>query len=200
MSHKYQLAISEGGARYLRQCEIRLKPRTVEGRTCTLNAFFSWCDNQGYSTVDQLGIDQVEEYEAYLARYRQPYNEKPLCKATIRNRLTAVKMMFKFLFRKGVIHKDISSLIELPRVPRQLPKGYLDLEEIDASLQQPLLHDIKGLRDRAILEVYAASGVRRMELANLTIDDIDFKQYVVTVRQGKGDRDRCIPIASATLT
>lgn len=192
-------SLRRGGELYLRQCEVRQSPRTVEGKACALNAFYNWCDSKGLKLSRHIGLDEVEAYEAYLFKYRQPRNVAPLCKATIRNRLTAVKMLLKFLFRKGIIKENVAALIELPKVPRQLPKGYLDLEEIDASFQQTLLHDPKGLRDRAVLEFYAATGVRRMELANVVIDDVDMKEGIVTVRKGKGDKDRRIPIADSSL-
>lgn len=191
-------AIRDSGDHYLRQCRIRQSPRTVEGKVCALNAFYSWCDSQEIKRPNQLSLDKIEVYEAFLYEFRQP-NGKPLCRATIRNRLTAVKMLMKFMFRKKVMKENVAALMELPKVPRQLPAGFLNVDEIEASFQQTLLHDTKGLRDRAALEVYAATGVRRMELAKIMIDDIDFKEGVVTIRKGKGDKDRCIPIAFSSL-
>lgn len=109
-------------------------------------------------------------------------------------------MLFRRLHLRGVIKNNPVALMELPKVPRQLPKGYLDVEEINLVLQQSLIQDYKGIRDRAILEVYYATGIRRMELANLDIDDVDLKHHIITVRKGKGGRDRRTPIAECSCT
>ena len=183
---------------YLEDCLVKgLSVRTLEGKRGYLRAFTRWALCEGIKRPQQVDIEVIEAYQAYLFRYRQPHTNKPLEKATIRNRLTAVKVFIRRLHIRGVIKHNGLALMELPQVPRQLPKGYLDVEEIEAALLQPLLHDFKGLRDRAILAVYYATGIRRMELANLDIEDVDLKARIVTVRKGKGEKDRRVPIAQS---
>lgn len=183
---------------YLEDCLVKgQSPRTIEGKRSALMAFTQWAISEGLKRPQQVGLEEIEEYQAYLFRYRQPHSDKPLEKATIRNRLTAVKVFFRRLHVRGIIQENRVALMELPKVPRQLPKGYLDVEEIETTLLQPLFHDYRGVRDRAILSVYYATGVRRMELANLMIEDVDLKARVVTVHKGKGEKDRRVPIAQS---
>lgn len=186
---------------YVDDCEVRgLSPRTIEGKKCSLQAFEVWCQSMGVSKIAQVDLEVIEAYRAHLARYRQPGNGKPLEKATIRNRLTAVKVFFQRLYVRGVIGANRLQLMELPKVPRQLPKGYLDEEELEAVLQQSLLSGKCGIRDRAMMGVWYATGIRRMELANLTVDDIDMKAGVLTVYKGKGEKDRRVPISQGSCT
>ncbi|MCB1662671.1 MAG: tyrosine-type recombinase/integrase [Pseudomonadales bacterium] len=183
---------------YLEDCLVKgLSPRTVEGKCSALKAFARWALSEDLRRLQDIGLEEIEAYQAYLFRYRQPYNHKPLFKATIRNRLTAVKVMFHRLHRRGVIKENGLALMELPKVPRQLPRGYLDLSEIESALNQSLLHNYKGLRDRAILAVYYATGIRRMELANLAINDVNLKAGILTVNAGKGEKDRRVPVAQS---
>lgn len=192
-------SLSDSVDYYLEDCAIKgLSPRTIEGKSSHLRRFVAWCSNEGVKRPQQVSMDVIEGYQADLFRYRQPHNQQPLEKATVRNHLTSIKMLFRRLHIRGIIRNNPVSLMELPKVPRQLPKGYLDVDEVEAVLQQSLIHDYKGVRDRTILEVYYATGIRRMELANLGIDDIDLKSCIVTVRKGKGERDRRVPIAEAS--
>jgi integrase/recombinase XerD len=109
--------------------------------------------------------------------------------------MTAVKEFYRRMRRCGVFKSDPAELLELPRVPRRLPGTFLTVEEVESLLQQTLLHGLNGIRDRAILETYYATGIRRMELATLDIDDVDLKRGIVRVNRGKGNKDRRVPIA-----
>ena len=83
---------------YLEDCEIQgLKPRTIEGKRCALQFFLLWCATEGLKRPQQIGLAEVEAYKALVHKYRQPNNGSPLQKPTIRNRLTAVKMLFDCL-------------------------------------------------------------------------------------------------------
>lgn len=182
---------------YLEDCLIQgQSPRTVEGKRCALVAFAHWAIGESIRRPQQIDLDVVEAYRSYLFHYRQPGSRKPLEKATIRNRLTAVKVFFNRLHVRGVLKTNPLALMELPRVPRQLPKGYLVVDEIETILSQAVPIGPKGMRDRAVLAVYYATGIRRMELAALDIDDIDLEQRVLTIRKGKGGQDRRVPVAA----
>jgi integrase/recombinase XerD len=84
-------------------------------------------------------------------------------------------------------------------VPPQIPKQIPDEDEIEPILHQTMINGRMELRDRAIVEVYYATGIRRAELAGLDIRDVDFKHQIVTVRKGKGRQDRRVPIAQRAL-
>lgn len=173
---------------------LGLSPRTVEGKGFSLKAFSKWCVTEGIVSLSEVDLSALEQYRRYLFKLRQK-NGNPLELASIRNRLTAVKMCFKRLHYHGFIDINPAALFELPRVPRQLPKGFLKEAQVEKVLAHTLLYGKLGIRDRAILEVYYATGMRRMELANLELSDIDMLDGVVTIYKGKGRKDRRIPIA-----
>lgn len=83
---------------------------------------------------------------------------------------------------------------ELPRPEKRLPKAVLTPDEAEAVLHQPDLETLVGLRDRVILEVFYATAIRRLELGALKLWDIDYERACLTVRQGKGNKDRIVPL------
>jgi integrase/recombinase XerD len=87
----------------------------------------------------------------------------------------------------------------MPKVVKSLPVDVLSIEEIEAIFSQPDLKTLAGLRDRAILELFFASGIRKAELCSLKVSDIDFENKTLFVDQGKGKKDRYIPVGSRAL-
>jgi integrase/recombinase XerD len=81
----------------------------------------------------------------------------------------------------------------------RLPKYVLSAEEAEQIIQQAVVTDPEGLRDRAIIETFYSTGMRRMELANVKIYDIDADRTTLTIRRGKGRKDRVIPIGERAL-
>jgi integrase/recombinase XerD len=194
------LSLIEGLELHLEDCLARgQSPRTAAGKRYVLKGFISWCLTQDITMVQQVTIQVLESYRKYLFQYRQPSSDKPLDISTQRNRLTDVIMYFRRLRKTGYIKDDPGHEFEMTYVPRRPPQAYLSVEEIETICRMPLLFGIKGYRDRAIIEVHFATGIRRAEVANLDISDVDFKEEIVIVRQGKGRRDRRVPIAKRAL-
>ena len=194
------LSLIDGLKVHLEDCSARgQSPSTVRGKRYVLKGFIAWCLARNLRTVGRVRIQDLEEYRKYLFQYRQPHTDKPLDIATQRNQLTDVVMYFRRLRKTGYIKDDPGYEFEMPYVPRRPPQAYLSVEEIEAICRMPLLFGIKGYRDRAIIEVHFATGIRRAEVANLDIRDVDFKEGIVIVRQGKGRRDRRVPIAPRAL-
>jgi integrase/recombinase XerD len=96
-----------------------------------------------------------------------------------------------------ILHNPASEL-ELPRLGIRLPKAVLTASEAEQVMQQTRIHDPLGLRDRAILETLYSTGMRRLELVNLTLWDLDLERATVAIRQGKGKKDRIIPLGDRT--
>lgn len=181
---------------YLEDCLARGQSvATVSVKRSDVGGFIRWCRENQIVDLNEVTLEVLETYRAYLYRYRQPRSGKPLDIATRRNRLTAVKVFLRRLWLRKIIGSNPATYLELPGVPRRLPKAVLTEEEIEAILYQTLLHGWRGLRDRAVLETYYATGIRRMELANLDLRDLDEKSGLLTVRRGKGSKDRRVPIA-----
>jgi integrase/recombinase XerD len=87
----------------------------------------------------------------------------------------------------------------MPRVARRLPKAILSAQEAEAVLAVPDVNTATGLRDRAILETFYSTGIRRMELTRLSVQDVDRERGTVMIREGKGKKDRMIPIGERAL-
>lgn len=172
--------------------------RTVEGKESNLNNFVKFCLAEGVALIKDVDKHLVEKYRRYLNAYRQPFNDKPLSKGTIRNKLTAVKTFCERLYYHDLITTNILEKFKLPKVGKRLPVDYFTLEELEKMLYQASLCGWKGIRDIAVLETYFGCAVRCMELANLDIQDVDFKGNLLTIRKGKGDKDRRVPISDRT--
>jgi integrase/recombinase XerD len=109
--------------------------------------------------------------------------------------LGGVRRFLHWLTRQRVLAMNPASSLEPPRVERRLPKAILSAQEAEQILRVPNLSTPRGLRDRAILETFYATGVRRQELSALRIEDIDLENGRLVVRQGKGKKDRVLPLS-----
>ncbi|WP_435273969.1 tyrosine-type recombinase/integrase [Psychrobium sp. nBUS_13] len=136
----------------------------------------------------------MDDYAVYLNTYRKVLDNQPLGAAQKRNLLTFVKTFVKYMHLKKLMQINTLENIELPSKGEQVPKALYDVGEVEVILQQPLLFGVKGLRDRAILETFFATGIRRGELVKLNIDDIDFNKRLIRVH-GKGKKERLVPVS-----
>jgi integrase/recombinase XerD len=89
--------------------------------------------------------------------------------------------------------------LELPRLEKRLPKAILSAREAETVIAVPDVGNTSGLRDRAILETFYSTGMRRLELIHLTVHNLDLERGTVMIRQGKGRKDRMIPIGERAL-
>ncbi len=117
--------------------------------------------------------------------------------ATRSRYLSAIRGLFKFLFANGIIEKNISDMIDLPKSRRNLPDT-LSIEDVNLILEQPDTQKPAGIRDRAILETLYACGLRVSELINLKQRNILFDAEVIRVF-GKGSKERIVPIGHSAL-
>jgi len=172
--------------------------RTVRIKRCNLELFQSWAIAEDITSPLQVTKKVLESYKRYLNTYINPRTNEVLSLGTRRNRLTAVKTMFKRMVYLEVIAINPLEVFELPKVPKSLPTAFLTFNQLEQVFAQTLMSGTKGLRDRAILETYYASGIRRMELGNLNIGDIDFEKRKLRINKGKGAKDRIVPIGKRT--
>jgi len=106
--------------------------------------------------------------------------------------LSSFRRFFRYIMREGIRDSDPTAEIEMPRIGRSLPKSLTE-DEVDALLQAPNTDEPLGHRDRAMLELLYATGLRVSELINLKQSQINFNQGVLRI-VGKGDRERLIPL------
>ena len=112
--------------------------------------------------------------------------------SSLARKLSAVRMLARYLVKEGVCQKDFTELVEGPKVVRKLP-ATLSVADMKKLLAAPVSGTVHGLRDRAILELFYSSGLRVSELAGLNLQQIDLQQGFVRVF-GKGSKERIVPV------
>ncbi len=110
--------------------------------------------------------------------------------------LAAVKALFRFLNNEGCLPHDPAAALEYAREPQSLPRNVLTPEEAKHILDSVDCSTALGLRDRTILEILYATGIRKEELRNLTIGDVSLDEALLRINLGKGGRDRLVPLGS----
>jgi integrase/recombinase XerC len=137
-----------------------------------------------------LGNDLLEashaSLRAFLASRHRELSPRSMCR-----KLAAIRSFYRFAKRRGWLENSPADRIRSVQVPRQLPK-LLDHDEMSALLKAPDEKTNLGLRDRALLELLYATGMRVSELTGLNVDDLDMQERVVRVL-GKGNKERLVP-------
>jgi integrase/recombinase XerD len=162
-----------------------------------MEMFLKWCRRSRITAPTQITRTSLESYQRYPFQYRKK-NDQPLAVASQHARLAPLKVWFKWLAYRKYVAPDPAAELELPRVGYKLP-SVLNKDEAERVLSQPNVGEPLGIRDRAMLEILYSSGLRRMELLHLKLYDVDQKHGLITVRQGKGKRDRVVPIGERAL-
>ncbi len=173
-------------------------PRTIEAREVYLRYFIQWCDDRGLTKPQEITKPIIERYQRYLFHYRKD-NGDPLSTEGQYTRVTPIKAYFKWLTRQNYILYNPASELDMPRLEKRLPKHILTQSEVEWVMNQPDMETVYGLRDRAILETIYSTGMRRMEVVGLNVHDVDSERGTLMVRQGKGSKDRMIPVGERAL-
>lgn len=170
--------------------ERALSPRTLEAYARDLGKLCALCEGQGITSPAELDATVVSTYLVELGK-------QGLGARSATRHLSAVRGFSKFLLRERAISANPAALVERPRTSRKLPK-VLSVEEIERILEAPDRASFRGLRDRAMLHVMYAAGLRVSEVVGLKIADIDRKQGVVFAF-GKGSKRRIVPLGEPAL-
>lgn len=184
---------------YLEDCQaLGESNSTLKSKRVLLTRFIEWAALQGISKLQDLDMQVLERYRRYLNKYRKQ-DGQPLDISTQCARLMAITKFIKVMDYYDLIDGVFAEKFRLPRIPRRLPKNIPTVEDIELVLGQALIMGQLGLRNRAVIEVFYATGIRRIELVNINIRDIDFQRQILTVREGKNKNDRNVPIARRAL-
>jgi integrase/recombinase XerD len=185
--------------RYLERQRVRgYSERTLRMTDSYLGLFIGWADDRGITRPTEVTRAVLEAYQRYLFYFRKP-SGKPLTWSSQRQRLQKLRGLFRYLTRENVIEANPASDLELPRVERRLPRAVLSEREVETLMMLPDITEPLGVRDRAMMEVLYSTGLRRSELVALSLFDIDAERGTVTVRLGKGRKDRVVPIGERAL-
>jgi integrase/recombinase XerD len=165
--------------------ERGLSQNTLSAYQSDLNKFASWLDANTPRSLLQAGRDDLL---AYLA---DQYERSQQARSTARL-LSCLRQFYQHALREGWIEIDPSSRIDAPKLGRSLPKSLTE-EEVESLLAAPDLDSPEGFRDRAMLELLYATGLRVSELVGLRLEQVGLAQGVLRV-VGKGDKERLVPL------
>ena len=195
-----QPTLSNLAERFYQRMHIRnFAASTIKLRREYLGQFLQWLDDRGITSIDEVTRDVLLAYQRYVYHFRSKRTGKPLKFSTQMTRLVPVRSWFRFLSREQLIASNPASDLDFPKEEQRLPGRVLTVETIESIMSQPDVSQPLGLRNRAILETFYATGMRRSELIALSMCDIDVERQVVTIRQGKGKKDRNMPIGKRAL-
>jgi len=181
---------------------MHYSPSTTKNRRIDLGYFIDWCEERSIMTPHDVTRAMLERYRQYVFAYRKTRDGLPLSFETQGRRLISVRMFFKWLVRSHHLLFNPASEMDLPRHEKRLPRHVLTVAEIAQILNAPDTSEPSGLgiRDRAMMETLYSTGMRRAELVNLDLTDLDSERGTVLIRQGKGKKDRMVPIGERALT
>jgi integrase/recombinase XerD len=184
--------------KYLQHLAVKgFSESTLRVRRVHMEMFLKWCRRNRITGPTQITRTSLESYQRYLFQYKKK-DGQPLAVASQHSRLAPLKVWFRWLTQRKYIPRDPAAELELPRVGYKLP-NVMNKDEAERVLGQPKIEVPLGIRDRAMLEILYSSGLRRMELLRLKLYDVDQKHGLITVREGKGKRDRVVPIGERAL-
>ena len=129
-----------------------------------------------------------------IREYMATLYEKKKKKSSIHRKVATLRTFFRFMCREGVLENNPAMLVTSPRVERTLPT-HLNIQDMIRFIETPETETVLGKRDRAILELLYASGVRVSELVGLNLTDIDFTRMSLRVK-GKGRKERIVPFGN----
>lgn len=170
--------------------ERALSDRTLEAYARDLAKLCALCESQGLDDPTNLDPTLLSTYMVELGR--QGLGARSACR-----HLSAVRGFVKFLLRERVLSSDPAALVERPRTARKLPR-VLSVDEIKTILDAPDSTSFRGLRDRAMLHVMYAAGLRVSEVVGLRMTDVDRSQGLVSAL-GKGGKRRLVPLGELAL-
>jgi len=172
--------------------------KTITGHRWSLRSFGQWCAERDLRFPEQITKPVLESYQRHLYRCRKA-DESALSVRTQRKRLSTLQRFFGWLCKTSRLGANPAADLDLPRkVPRSLPKA-LSAEQIETVLSIPDIADPLGIRDRAVLELFYSTGIRRTELVRLDIEDLRCDAGLLLIRKGKGGKDRLVPVGGRAL-
>ncbi|ETP69660.1 integrase/recombinase XerD [Planococcus glaciei] len=171
--------------------ERQLAPNTLTSYERDLKSYLQYLKE-----VEQL--DSLRKVErVHILNHLRHLKETTKTPRTVARHISSIRSFHQFLIRERVVDNDPTVHLEMPQMEKKLP-NILSIEEVDALMQAPAENKANGLRDRAMLELLYASGMRVSECINLNIEDVNLTMGFVKC-YGKGGKERIIPLGKTAL-
>lgn len=171
--------------RYVRHLELErsISPLTVRNYTGDIQGFLDFLGNNGVDSLDKVSRSTMRLYLGWL-------HEQGIARASISRKLSALRSFYRYLARENLVDAEPLSTLSSPKLEKRLPT-FLTHEEMARLIEAPDTSTPQGLRDRAILELLYAAGVRVSEIVALDLKDIDLGSRQIRV-WGKGSKERMV--------
>jgi len=156
-----------------------------------LEIFIGWAEGRGVRDWRAVGCSDLRGFLIHLQKEHRA--GQPLAPATVKNWFIAVQLFFRWLYQQGRILHDPAAGVPLPKEERKLPR-VLNEEQMKLLIESPDIRTAIGMRDRALMETLYATGIRHRECWKLDVYDIELRARRLTVRGGKGGKDRIAPL------
>jgi integrase/recombinase XerD len=168
---------------------------TIKGHLFFLNRFFKYLGEINVIEITAVTRDIVRDYQTHLY---EEINKKgaPNSVSYQNNNLKTIKSFFRLLRENDYLAGDPAKEISYAKKPKRLPRSILSGPEAKKIIHAPDTKTALGYRDRTILEVLYSSGIRKEELLNVLLTDVDYHDGFIRVNSGKGDKDRVVPIGT----
>jgi site-specific recombinase XerD len=151
-------------------------------------------------TAAHLSQYQISLYRLETEDEKTGRKKQRLCAGAQANKLAAMKRFFLWLWQEGVIVHNPSASIQMPKQAKMLPRNILTPQEAKRLIESIPTEKPRDIRDRAILEVMYATGIRRAELVSLSIYDVEMQTGTMRIEHGKGDETRLVPLTETAVT
>lgn len=148
-----------------------------------LKKFMAFCESRGVTSVVKLRAQDLEAYVNVMG-------EEQFKPATISRNIASLKAWVHFLQEEGILKEDISSTLKVPKIEKKVPE-IMTMNEVGTLLDQPSSDNPKEIRDKAMLELLYATGIRVTELISLSLEDLNLQMNYITCKDGS--KERMIP-------
>ena len=167
---------------YLRH-ERNASPHTISSYRIDLTQLACYLEGR---KVKLRAVDNV-----CLRGFLAELHQKNLSKSSAARKLAAIRSFFQFCLKKGWLEDNPAKSVATPKTDQHVP-GFLSEDEMEKFLELPKEDDVLGVRDKAILELFYASGIRLSELVGINLEDLSLEEKMLRVR-GKGKKERIVP-------
>lgn len=171
------------------EMDKRLSLNTLQSYRRDIEQYFTYLQEINLQNISNSNKTTVIAYLLYLQK-------KGRATSTISRNLASIRSFYQYIAKNKMIDQDPTAELESPKVEKKLPQ-ILSTQEVELLLEQPQCVDLKGFRDKAMLELLYATGIRVSELIQLNVPDLNLE--IAFIRCNKGTRERMIPIGSMAI-
>jgi integrase/recombinase XerD len=186
--------LRELAAEYEKHLRVRnFSERTIKGNSWKLSRFLDYLARRGVGDAHSITREVVSSFQVELYEQVGRFG-RPNTVSFQNGMLSTVKQFTSFLKEHDYIVSDPARDIPYAKAPKPLPRGIISSSEARKILHSPDTKSVIGYRDRTVLEVLYSTGIRKEELNNLTVSDVDYTDGFLRVNGGKGGKDRIVPL------